>query len=86
MYKPPFTITNKMLSLCISITEKVSRINNYQSLKRMPILIKNNNFVIIQVHFEKIWQIEFGKITLSKRIKDYIRSFERAVFFLYIEK
>ena len=42
MYKPPFTITNKMLSLCISITEKVGQINNYQSLKRMPILRKNN--------------------------------------------
>ena len=42
MYKPPFTITNQMLSLCISITEKVGQINNYQSLKRMPILRKNN--------------------------------------------
>ena len=42
MYKPPFTITNKMLSLCISITEIVGQINNYQSLKRMPILRKNN--------------------------------------------
>ena len=26
------------------------------------------------------------KITVSKRIKDYIRSFERAVFFLYIKE
>ena len=43
-------------------------------------------FVILQVHFGKIWQFEFGKITVSKRIRDYIRSFERAVFFLYIEK
>ena len=43
-------------------------------------------FVILQVHFGKILQFEFGKITVSKRIKDYIRSFERAVFFLYIEK
>ena len=43
-------------------------------------------FVIVQVHFEKILQFEFGKITVNKRIKDYIRSFERAVFFLYIEK
>lgn len=42
MYKLPFTITNQMLSLCISITEKVGQINNYQSLKRMPILRKNN--------------------------------------------
>ena len=30
-------------------------------------------FVILQVHFEKILQIEFGKITVSIRIKDYIR-------------
>ena len=42
--------------------------------------------VILQVHFGKIWQFEFGKITLSKRIKEYIRSFERAVFFLYIKE
>ena len=40
--------------------------------------------VILQVHFEKIWQFEFGKITDSIRIKDYIRSLKRAVFFLYI--
>ena len=37
--------------------------------------------VILQVRFEKIWQIEFGKIKVSKRIKDYIRSLKRAVFF-----
>jgi len=42
--------------------------------------------VILQVHFEKIWQFEFGKITVSKRIKDYIRSLKRAVFFLYIKE
>ncbi len=38
MYKPPFTITNKILSLFILITEKIGWVNNYQSLKRMPIL------------------------------------------------
>ena len=42
-------------------------------------------FVIVQVHFGKILQFEFGKITDSIRIKDYIRSLKRAVFFLYIE-
>ncbi len=41
MIKPPFTISNKMLSLSISITEKITSINQYQSLKRMPILRRN---------------------------------------------
>ena len=42
MYKPPFTISNFMLSMCISITEKLGRIETYNSLKRMPILRRNN--------------------------------------------
>ena len=33
------------------------------------LLLNNIQYVILQVHFEKIWQIEFGKITVSKRIK-----------------
>ena len=37
--------------------------------------------VILQVHFGNTWQFEFGKITVSKHIKDYIRSLNRAVFF-----
>jgi Fic family protein len=41
MIKPAFTISNKMLSLSISITEKITSINQYQSLKRMPILRRN---------------------------------------------
>ena len=40
-------------------------------------------FVILQVHFGKIWQFEFGKITVRKLIKEYIRSFERTVFFAF---
>ncbi len=40
MYKPPFDITNKMLNLCISITEKIGRITSFNSLKKMPILRK----------------------------------------------
>ncbi len=42
MYKPPFTISNKMLSLVISITENIGHIELYKSLKRMPILRRNN--------------------------------------------
>ena len=41
------------------------------------------NFVILQVQFELLLQNIFGKITDSIRIKDYIRSFERAVFFAF---
>ena len=67
MYKPPFTITNKMLSLCISITEKVGRINNYQSLKRMPILRRNNK--IKSIHSSLA--IEANSLSLDQ-VKDVI--------------
>ena len=42
MYKPPFSITNKMLSRCISITEKAGRLSSYHDLNRMPVLRRNN--------------------------------------------
>ena len=42
MDKPPFTISNFMLSKTISITEKLGKIETYNSLKRMPILRRNN--------------------------------------------
>ena len=67
MYKPPFTITTQMLSLCISITEKVSQINNYQSLKRMPILRKNNR--IKSIHSSLA--IEANSLSLNQ-VKDVI--------------
>ena len=67
MYKPPFSITNSMLSLCISITEKVGQINNYQSLKRMPILRKNNK--IKSIHSSLA--IEANSLSLNQ-VKDVI--------------
>ena len=67
MYQPPFTITNKTLSLCISITEKIGRINNYQSLKRMPILRKNNK--IKSIHSSLA--IEANSLSLIQ-VKDVI--------------
>ena len=42
MYKPPFDIANSMINKIIAITEKVSTISSFNSLKRMPILRKNN--------------------------------------------
>jgi hypothetical protein len=41
MYKPPFNITTLMLSLCISITEKLSKIKAFESLKRILLNIKS---------------------------------------------
>ena len=67
MYKPPFTITNQMVSLCISITEKIGNINNYQSLKRMPILRKNNK--IKSIHSSLA--IEANSLSLTQ-VKDVI--------------
>ena len=42
MYKPSITISNLMLSRAISIAEKLGKIETYHSLKRMPILRRNN--------------------------------------------
>ena len=67
MYKPPFAITNQMVSLCISITEKIGNINNYQSLKRMPILRKNNK--IKSIHSSLA--IEANSLSLTQ-VKDVI--------------
>ena len=67
MYKPSFTITSNMLSLCILITEKVGRFNNYQSFKRMPILRKNNKIKTIYSSLA----IEANSLSLNQ-IKDVI--------------
>ena len=42
MYKSAFTISNFMLSMNISIAEKLGKFETYNSLKRMPILRRNN--------------------------------------------
>lgn len=42
MYKPSITISNPVLSRAISIAEKLGKIETYHSLKRMPILRRNN--------------------------------------------
>ena len=42
MYRPPFSITARILAESISITEKIGRISSFRSLKRMPILRRNN--------------------------------------------
>lgn len=67
MYKPPFTITNQMLTSSISISQKIERISSYQSLKRMPTLRKNNK--IRSIHSSL--SIEANSFSLSQ-VRDVI--------------
>ncbi len=79
MYKPPFTLTSVMFDYAANITEKIGQINNYNNLKRMPILRKNNR--IQSVH--STLAIEANSLSL-KQVKDVINGklvigFEREI-------
>ena len=67
MYIPPFNITNKMLELCIRITDKLGSLNSFQSLNRMPILRRNNK--IKSVHSSLA--IESNSLSLNQ-VRDVI--------------
>lgn len=41
-YEPPFTITNRMLTLVAEIAEKTERISNYRTFESKPHLRRNN--------------------------------------------
>ena len=79
MYKPPFTLTSVMFDYAVNITEKIGQINNYNNLRRMPILRKNNR--IQSVH--STLAIEANSLSL-KQVKDVINGklvigFEREI-------
>lgn len=67
MYKPPFTITNKMINLVISITENVEKIKAHNFLNRMPILRKNNKIKSVYSSLK----IEANSLSLNQ-VKDVI--------------
>lgn len=67
MYKPPFIISNSMLSMSISITEKIGKIETFESLKRMPILRRNNK--IRSIHSSLV--IEASSLSLDD-VRDVI--------------
>ena len=67
MYKPPFNVTNEMLRLTISITKKIGKIEAYESLKRMPILRRNNK--IKSIHSSLV--IEANSLSLDE-VRDVI--------------
>ena len=67
MYKPPFTITNTMLNYSISISQKIEKVFSYQSLKRMPMLRRNNR--IESIHSSLA--IEANSLSLNQ-VRDVI--------------
>ena len=67
MYKPPFSISNYMLSKTISITEKIGQITTFNSLKRMPTLRRNNK--IRSIHSSLV--IEANSLSLNQ-VRDVI--------------
>ena len=67
MYKPPFTITNSMLTKTISITEKLGKITSFSSLKRMPALRRNNQ--IKSIHSSLL--IEANSLSINQ-VRDVI--------------
>ncbi len=69
MYKPPFTITTLMLNKSISITEKIGKVDSYNSLKRMPTLRKNNR--IRSIHSSL--KIEANSLSLDN-VRDVINN------------
>lgn len=90
MYKPPFTITNKMLNYSISISQKIERISSFCSLKRMPALRRNNRIKSIHsslaieansLSLDKVKDVIDGKIVIGsqieiKEVKDAFNAYE----------
>ena len=66
-YKPPFTITNKILSYVSSISEKIGRITAISSLEAKPHLRRNNRIKSIHSSLK----IEANSLTLGQ-VRDVI--------------
>ena len=66
-YKPPFTITNKILSYVSSISEKIGRITATSSLEAKPHLRRNNRIKSIHSSLK----IEANSLTLGQ-VRDVI--------------
>ncbi len=66
VYKPPFTLTNKMLEYVSSIMEKIGKLD-YSNLNKMPVLRRNNK--IKSIHSSLA--IEANSLSLNQ-VKDVI--------------
>lgn len=66
-YKPPFTITNEILSYVSSVSEKIGRITATNNLEANPHLRKNNRIKSIHSSLK----IEANSLTLGQ-VRDVI--------------
>lgn len=66
-YKPPFTITNSILSYVASISEKVGRITVMNNMENKPHLRRNNRIKSIHSSLK----IEANSLSLSQ-VRDVI--------------
>lgn len=66
-YKPPYTITNKMLEYVSSISEKVGNLKGYRHLEAKPHLRRNNRIKSIHSSLK----IEANSLSLSE-VRDVI--------------
>ena len=66
-YKPPFTITNQMLSYVSSISEKIGRITATSNLEAKPHLWRNNGIKSIHASLK----IEANSLTMGQ-VRDVI--------------
>ena len=66
-YKPPFSITNRMLDYVSSIMEKLGKLDNYTNFNKMPVLRRNNR--IRSIHSSLA--IEANSLSLGQ-VKDVI--------------
>ena len=75
-YSPPYTITNKMISLVASISEKVGSINITNNIDKRPHLRKNNRTKSIHsslkieansLSLDEVHEIIDGKLVLGDK-------------------
>lgn len=66
-YKPPFSITNRMLELVSTISEKIGKINSHKELESKPHLRRNNRIKSIHSSLK----IEANSLSLSE-VRDVI--------------
>lgn len=87
MNKPPFEITNQILSSTISITEKIGKVDSYRLLKKMPILRRNNKIKSIHsslviennsLSLDQVMDVIAGKLVIGpqKEIQEVKNAYE----------
>ena len=72
-YAPPFKLTNTMLDLVASISEKVGRITTGKNLESKPHLRKNNRVKSIYSSLK----IEANSLTIGQEVKNAYEAYEK---------